>query len=73
MDELSALCAEVKRSRFHAPRGASFTTAFDVQADCPPEELRRAARTSVALDAFVARHELGRDGLLLQGLGQRRQ
>jgi len=29
-----------------------------VQPDCAAEELRRAARTSVALDAFAVRHEL---------------
>jgi L-arabinose isomerase len=60
VDELSELCAEVSEAAI-AQRVDEFTTAFDVQADCPAEELRRAARTSVALDAFVARHEL--DGL----------
>jgi L-arabinose isomerase len=35
-----------------------FQSAFDVQPDCPANELSRAARTSVALDVFVARHDL---------------
>jgi L-arabinose isomerase len=55
VDELSALCAEVSENDL-ARRVKEFHTAFDVQPDCTPEELRRAARTSVALDAFAARH-----------------
>jgi len=57
VDELSALGAEAAEADV-ARRVAEFHTAFDVQADCPAEELRRAARTSVALDAFAARHRL---------------
>jgi L-arabinose isomerase len=40
-------------------RVALFGTEFDVQADCDPAELGRAARTSLALDALVQRHRLG--------------
>jgi L-arabinose isomerase len=57
VDELSALCAEVGEDDL-VRRIAEFHTALDVQPDCPPEELRRAARTSVALDAFAAGHDL---------------
>jgi L-arabinose isomerase len=57
VDELSALAAEVAEPDL-ARRVKEFHEAFDVQPDCPPEELRRAARTSLALDAFVTRHEL---------------
>lgn len=57
VDELSALAGEASDDKINR-RIADFDTMFDVQPDCPPEELRRAARTSVALDAFVARHEL---------------
>jgi L-arabinose isomerase len=57
VDELSGLCAEVKDGDLER-RVAEFHVAFDVQPDCPLEELHRAARTSVALDAFVARHDL---------------
>src|SRR5215470_6055450 len=40
-------------------RVAEFKTSFDVQEDCPEDELLRAARTSVALDRLVERHQLG--------------
>jgi len=57
VDELSALCAEVNPAEV-ARRVVVFGEAFDVQPDCPEDELRRAARTSVALESFVARHDL---------------
>jgi len=57
VDELSALAAEVADADL-VRRAEQFHSAFDVQPDCPAEELRRAARTSTALDAFVQRHEL---------------
>ncbi|WP_158750557.1 arabinose isomerase [Acidobacterium sp. S8] len=57
VDELSALRAEVNEATLEQ-RLEDFLTYFDMQPDCSPEELRRAARTSVALDAFVARHNL---------------
>lgn len=68
VDELSALGAEVNDGDL-ARRVEEFHTAFDVQADCPPEELRRAARTSVALDAFVARHDLDAMAYYYKGSG----
>ena len=68
VDELSALCAEVSESDL-TRRIAEFQTAFDVQPDCPPEELRRAARTSVALDTFIARHNLGLMAYYYKGSG----
>lgn len=54
-------------------RVKEFHRVFDVQADCAPAELERAARTSVALDWLVAAHDLGSAGLLLHGHGQRRE
>ena len=48
VDELAALCADVSEADIRA-RVAHFHEAFDVQPDCPPDELARAARTSVAL------------------------
>jgi L-arabinose isomerase len=36
-----------------------FRREFDVSAECAPAELTRAARTSCALDALVAKHNLG--------------
>ena len=47
-------------------RVAHFRRAFDVQPDCAPEELERAARTSVALDRLVEHHPRFA-GLLLHG------
>jgi L-arabinose isomerase len=60
VDELSALRSEVTESAVQG-RVEEFFADFDVLPDCPRHELLRAARTSVALDAFVARHQL--DGL----------
>jgi L-arabinose isomerase len=60
VDELSALRAEVNESALQR-RAEEFLADFDVQPNCPRDELLRAARTSAALDAFVARHRL--DGL----------
>jgi len=57
VDELSALAAAVNDEQI-ARRVGEFQNTFDVQADCASEELRRAARTSVALDEFVAKHGL---------------
>jgi L-arabinose isomerase len=68
VDELSGLAAEVGEADL-ARRVEEFKSAFDVQADCSEEELRRAARTSVALDAFVARHELDAMAYYYKGSG----
>jgi L-arabinose isomerase len=68
VDELSALRGEAKEADI-ARRVEEFRTAFDVQPDCPPEELHRAARTSVALDAFAARHELDAMAYYYKGTG----
>ena len=68
VDELSALCAAVSDSDL-TRRVAEFHSTFDVQPDCPSDELRRAARTSVALDAFVARHDLGLMAYYYKGSG----
>lgn len=68
VDELSALGCEVNEADV-ARRAEEFHDAFDVQPDCPPEELRRAGRTSVALDAFVARHSLDAMAYYYKGSG----
>ncbi len=69
VDELAAL-----RARGHA--GPDRTTAwrhfrevFDVQRDCPADELERAARTSVALDRLVDGHDLGSLAYYYMGIG----
>ena len=38
---------------------AEFATTFDISEDCDPNEMERAARTSVALDKMVKAHNLG--------------
>ncbi|HUH61786.1 MAG TPA: hypothetical protein VLZ50_02265 [Terracidiphilus sp.] len=68
VDELTALAAEVSDTDIDR-RVAEFQASFDVQPDCPPEELRRAARTSVALDAFVALHQLDALAYYYKGSG----
>ena len=57
VDELSGLRGSVTGAEI-AERVEEFCHHFDVQPDCAPEELARAARTSVALDRFAAAHDL---------------
>jgi L-arabinose isomerase len=68
VDELSALAAEADEAAI-VKRVAEFRASFDVQADCAEDELRRAARTSAALDAFVALHELNALAYYYKGSG----
>jgi L-arabinose isomerase len=58
VEELAALRREVTAAQI-ADRVQEFYQAFDVQSDCAPAELERAARTSVALDRLVREHALG--------------
>ncbi|MGI8746931.1 MAG: hypothetical protein ACR2J4_01075 [Deinococcus sp.] len=58
LDELAALRREVTPGKA-AGRVRDFRRAFEVQPDCDPAELERAARTSVALDRLGERHDLG--------------
>ncbi|MCX6971864.1 MAG: arabinose isomerase [Verrucomicrobia bacterium] len=58
VEELAALRREVSDAAAKA-RVAEFRETFDVQADCAEQELVRAARTSLALDALVATKNLG--------------
>jgi L-arabinose isomerase len=68
VDELAALRREARAGQIKA-RVAHFRRVFDVQPDCPPRELERAARTSVALDRLVARHDLGSLAYYYMGAG----
>jgi L-arabinose isomerase len=58
VDELAVLRREVSFDQVEG-RMSAFDLAFDIQPDCPREELARAARTSVALDRLVEEHDLG--------------
>jgi L-arabinose isomerase len=68
VDELGALAAGAAAAAV-ARRVVEFREVFEVQTDCTPAELERAARTSVALDAFAARHQLGALAYYYQGTG----
>lgn len=68
VDELAALRSAVTDAET-AARMAQFQKAFDVQPDCSPDELQRAARTSVALDRLVERHKLGSLAYYYMGSG----
>lgn len=66
VDELAALRAEVSAEEIER-RVAHFHEMFEIQPDCSQAELRRAARTSVALDRLVERHALGSMAYYYQG------
>lgn len=68
VDELSDLRAKVSDDEI-ARRLQEIHAQFEVQPDCPDDEMRRAARTSVALDRFVARHELDALAYYYEGSG----
>ena len=68
VDELAALRRQVSDPEIKK-RVADFRDKFDVQPDCPHEELSRAARTSVALDRMVEIRKLGSLAYYYQGTG----
>jgi L-arabinose isomerase len=68
VDELSARRRGVSTDAI-AARLAGFREVFDIQPDCPAEDLAEAARTSVALDAMVAEHRLGSLAYYYSGTG----
>jgi L-arabinose isomerase len=68
VDELAALRKMIPLSKIEK-RVHEFHEVFDVQKDCPRGELRRAARTSLALDEFVESHQLGSMAYYYMGVG----
>ena len=68
VEELAAHRRDVKADEVSA-RVAEIRATMDVQADCPEEELQRAAATSVALDRLVESHRLGSLAYYHQGTG----
>ncbi|PYY04741.1 MAG: arabinose isomerase [Acidobacteria bacterium] len=68
VEELASLRREATEASVDR-RVADFMKAFDVEADCSGEELRRAARTSVALDRLVEQHRLGSLAYYHKGTG----
>jgi L-arabinose isomerase len=68
VDELSALRERVKDDETKA-QVAEFGQVFELQPDCDPSELRRAARTAVALDRLAERYSLGALAYYYKGAG----
>lgn len=68
VDELSGLCQTISQQHIDE-RVNHFRDVFDVQPDCSAEELQRAARTSLALDALVEKHALGSLAYYHKGTG----
>jgi len=64
VDLSKAVTAEEINSRL-----SLFNQLFDIQAACEPEELSKAARTSVALDRLVAQYKLGSIAYYYKGTG----
>jgi L-arabinose isomerase len=68
VDELSALKEQVGDWEVVAML-AEFDSVFDIQSDCSLEELRRAAKTAVALNKLVEQHDLGSMAYYHKGTG----
>ncbi len=68
VDELAARRREVGDDAIQT-RLAEFQELFDVQSDCPQEDLAEAARTSVALDQLAADYRLGSMAYFYKGTG----
>lgn len=68
VDELSALRREVTGKEI-SDRLKLFQKEFDIHTDTPEEDLKQAARTSVALDKLVAKHDLGSLAYFYSGSG----
>lgn len=68
VDELSALRKTIAIEDIK-DRVKSFYKEFEIQKDCPSEELERAAKTSVALDILVEKYKLGSLAYYYKGIG----
>jgi L-arabinose isomerase len=68
VEELASVIEDVQSNDIQA-RAELFAATFDVQPDCPPAELERSARTSVALDRLVQKHDLGSLAYYYRGSG----
>jgi L-arabinose isomerase len=68
VDELSALRDSATTEAIDH-RVRDFRDHFDIRQDCLAHELDRAARTSVALDSFVAQHDLAAMAYYYKGAG----
>jgi len=69
-DELAMLRKTVTASEISA-RVTLFHDTFEIQTNCPPSELHRSARTSIALDRLVEAHDLGSLAYYYMGNGNK--
>jgi L-arabinose isomerase len=69
MCELVDLRASVSPAEVQQKR-EEFSSSFDVVSECSVTELDRAARTSVALDKLISKHQLGSMAYYYEGLGE---
>ena len=69
MCELNSLRKKVGKNEIEA-KCAEFRQVFDVSPECEKAELERAAKTSVALDELMKKHELGSLAYYYEGEGE---
>ena len=67
MGELSALRSQVTHEEVEGKK-KEFHREFQVLAECPPEEIARAARTACALDRLAAKRQLGALAYYYEGM-----
>jgi L-arabinose isomerase len=70
IDELTALRRNVSEKEIEE-RLKLFNTEFDIDKGCSDTDLKEAARTSVAMDNLISRHELGSLAYFYSGTGVR--
>lgn len=68
VDELSGIRAGVSEGEINE-KIKTFYERFDMQEDCPGDEIKRAALTAVALDKVVEKHKLGSLAYYHKGTG----
>jgi L-arabinose isomerase len=68
VDELASLRKEVTDEEINK-RVELIVKTFDIQADCAEAELKRAAKTSVALEKLVEKYQLGSMAYYYKGTG----
>jgi L-arabinose isomerase len=68
VDELASIRRTVPLDQI-TQRIAEFYEKFEINDDCPVEEIESAARTSVALDILVDRYQLGSMAYYYKGIG----
>ena len=68
VEELAAFRREITEGEVEN-RLTLFADTFDIQDDCPLEDLKSAAKTSVALDKLVKKYQLGSLAYFYKGTG----